>query len=1039
MSIYKSAVKKPITTMMVFVAIIVFGIYSLTRLPVDLYPEVELPGISVLTLYPGANSSEIEVNVSKIVENSLNAIDNLKEIHSSSRDNMSIVTIEFEWGSNLDEAANDVRNSLEFIKKRLPDGAETPVIYKFNSSMMPILFFAITADENYLGLEKLLEERVVNQLNRIEGVGSIGLSGMVEREIYVEVDPVKLDAFNLSVEAVGAMIQAENINMPAGSVKMGDMDYNLKVEGEFIESSQIENITLGSFMGQTIKIKDVAVVKDTIKEITLDEKINGKNAVRMMVQKQSGANTVKVAKEVRKELEEIQKTLPPDVVIEPVIDSSEFISNSINNLSETLLYAFAFVVLIVLFFLGRWRATFIIVLTIPISLIVAFIFLGITGSSINIISLTSLSIAIGMVVDDAIVVLENIAKHIDRGSSPREAAIYATNEVWLAVIVTTIVVVAVFMPLTLVKGMTGVLFKELGWLVTITVTTSTFVAISLTPMLSSKLLKLHPPRKNRFSYDRTIKVFLDKVDILYEKSIRFVLKRKKMTLLISFLIFAATMFLIPRLGTEFIPIADQSRIGLVVDLQMGLRVEETQKVARQIEGIISSKYPEVRLVSTSSGADESGGISSIWWGSAGSHIINMNIRLVPTSERERSCWDIGDDLRSELDKIPEINDYKVSYSGDLGMMGDNTINVEIYGYDFEATDRVANEIAEKLKDLETASDVQISRDKLQPELEFVIDKEKMALYNLNTASVSMALRNRVLGFTATQFREDGDEFDIVVRYNEEARNSISDIENIIVTNQQGVKVRLGDIGEVKETWLPPSIDHKRRERIVTVSVVPFKTSLGDLANDIQAVISEIDKPSEILVNVAGAYKDQQESFQDIGFLMLISLILVYIVMASQFESFSVPFIIMFSIPFSFSGVVLALWITGTNLSIIAALGAVLLIGIVVKNAIVLVDFINLMRDRGYAMTEAIALSGKSRLRPVLMTALTTGLGMLPLALSTGDGSEIWTPMGISVIGGLLFSTFLTLIVVPVAYAIIERPGRRRKKKKAYQEEYDFMD
>ncbi|MFY9590997.1 MAG: efflux RND transporter permease subunit, partial [Bacteroidales bacterium] len=546
MSIYKSAVKKPITTMMVFVAIIVFGIYSLTRLPVDLYPEVELPAISVLTLYPGANSSEIEVNVSKIVENSLNAIDNLKEIHSSSRDNMSIVTIEFEWGSNLDEAANDVRNSLEFIKKRLPDGAETPVIYKFNSSMMPILFFAITADENYLGLEKLLEERVVNQLNRIEGVGSIGLSGMVEREIYVEVDPVKLDAFNLSVEAVGAMIQAENINMPAGSVKMGDMDYNLKVEGEFIESSQIENITLGSFMGQTIKIKDVAVVKDTIKEITLDEKINGKNAVRMMVQKQSGANTVKVAKEVRKELEEIQKTLPPDVVIEPVFDSSEFISNSINNLSETLLYAFAFVVLIVLFFLGRWRATFIIVLTIPISLIVAFIFLGITGSSINIISLTSLSIAIGMVVDDAIVVLENIAKHIYRGSSPREAAIYATNEVWLAVIVTTLVVVAVFMPLTLVKGMTGVLFKELGWLVTITVTTSTFVAISLTPMLSSKLLKLHPPRKNRFSYDRTIKVFLDKVDIFYEKSIRFVLKRKKMTLLISFLIFAGTMFLIPR-------------------------------------------------------------------------------------------------------------------------------------------------------------------------------------------------------------------------------------------------------------------------------------------------------------------------------------------------------------------------------------------------------------------------------------------------------------------------------------------------------------
>ncbi|MCK9499446.1 MAG: efflux RND transporter permease subunit [Bacteroidales bacterium] len=1038
MSIYKSAVTKPITTMMIFVALIVFGVYSLTRLPVDLYPEVELPAITVLTLYPGANANEIEVNVSKLLENSLNAIENLKEIHSSSKDNMSVVTIEFEWGSNLDEAANDVRNSLEFVKKSLPDGAETPVIYKFNSSLMPILFFAVTADENYLGLEKLLEERVVNQLNRIDGVGSIGLSGMAEREIYVEVDPVKLDAMNLTVEMVGAMIQAENINIPAGNVKMGEMDYNLKVEGEFVESSQIENITLGSFMGQTIKIKDVAVVKDTIKELTLDEKVNGKNAVRMMVQKQSGANTVKIAKEVRLELEAIQKTLPPDVVIEPIFDSSEFISDSISNLTETLMYAFLFVILVVLFFLGRWRATFIIVLTIPISLIVAFIFLGITGSSINIISLTSLSIAIGMVVDDAIVVLENIAKHIDRGSSPREAAIYATNEVWLAVIVTTLVVVAVFMPLTLVKGMTGVMFKELGWLVTITVVTSTLAAITLTPMLSSKLLRLNPPSKKRFSYDRTIKVFLDWLDKFYEKSIRFVLKRKRTALLVSFLIFVATMFILPNLGTEFMPIADESRVSLTIDLQTGLRVEETQKVARKIEGIIALNYPEVRLVSTSAGANESGGISSIW-GSTGSHIINMNIRLVPIDEREKSCWDIGDALRKDLDKIPEIVDYKVSYSGGMMSMGDNTINVEVYGYDFETTDEVANNIAEKLRKLPTTSDVQISRDKLKPELEFVLDKEKMAIYNLNTASVSMALRNRVLGLTATQFREDGDEFDIVVRYNKEARSSISDIENIIVTNQQGVKVRLGDIGEVKETWMPPSIDHKRRERIVTVKVTPYKTSLGDLAKDIQGIISEIDKPKEILVDIAGAYKDQQDSFKDIAFLMLISLILVYIVMASQFESFKIPLIIMFSIPFSFSGVALALWITGTNISVIAALGAVLLIGIVVKNAIVLVDFINLMRDRGYELTEAIALSGKSRLRPVLMTALTTGLGMLPLALSTGEGSEIWAPMGISVIGGLLFSTFLTLIVVPVAYAVLERPGGRRKRKKAHQDEFDFMN
>ncbi|MDD3687086.1 MAG: efflux RND transporter permease subunit [Bacteroidales bacterium] len=1038
MSIYKSAVKKPITTMMIFVAVIVFGLYSLSKLPVDLYPEIELPAITVMTIYRGANASDIETNVTKPIENSLNSIDNLKEITSISRDNMSIVTIEFEWEANLDEAANDIRNSLEFIKDNLPDGSDSPVIYKFNSSLMPILFYAVTAEESYEGIDKLLEEKVVNPLNRIEGIGSIGLSGIPEREIYVEVDPVKLEAMNLTVEMIGGMIQAENINIPAGNVKMGQMDYQLKVEGEFTESSQIENIILGSFNGQTIRIKDVAVVKDTIRDQSLDERVNGKTGIRMFVQKQSGANTVQVANEVRKQLAEIQKTLPPDVKIEPIFDSSDFISNSIDNLTETLMYAFIFVVLVVLLFLGRWRATFIIVLTIPISLIVAFIFLGVTGSSINIISLTSLSIAIGMVVDDAIVVLENIAKHIDRGSSPREAAIYATNEVWLAVIVTTLVVVAVFMPLTLVSGFTGVLFRQLGWIVTITVTTSTLAAISLTPMLSSRLLKLTTPSTKRFSYDKTIKVFLDKLDDFYERIIRYVLKRKKISLFLAFVIFAASMALIPQIGTEFIPEADQSTVTTTIELQTGLRVEETQKVARQIEAIIAEKYPEVRLVSTSAGSNDAGGVSAIW-GASGSHIINMTMKLVPISERSRSCWDIGNDLRTELDKIPEINDYKVAYSGGMQMGGDNSISVEVYGYDFDATNNVAYSIADEIRKLPTATDIQISRDEMKPELEYVLDRERMAIYNLNTATVSMALRNRVLGMTATYFREDGDEYSVVVRFDEESRNSISDIESIVVANQQGVKVRLGDIGEVKETWLPPNIDHKRRERIITVKAIPNGTSLGELAKVIQEIINKTDIPNGVLVDIGGAYKDQQESFMDLGLLMLISLILVYIVMASQFESFKIPLIIMFSIPFSFSGVVIALWLTGTNLSVIAALGAVLLIGIVVKNAIVLVDYINLMRDRGYELIEAIAMSGKSRLRPVLMTALTTGLGMLPLALSTGEGSEIWTPMGIAVIGGLLFSTFLTLIVIPIAYAILERPGGRKRRKLAHQKNFEFMD
>lgn len=1039
MSIYKSAVKKPITTMMVFVAIMVFGLYSLTKLPVDLYPEMELPAISVMTVYPGANSSEIETNVTKPIENSLNTLDKLKEITSISRDNMSIVNVEFEWESNLDEAANDIRNALEFIKDNLPDGCESPVIYKFNSSLMPIMFYAITANESYEGIEKIMEDKVVNYLNRIEGVGSIGLSGLPKREIYVEVDPVKLDAMNLTVEMVGGMIQAENINMPAGNIKMGAMDYQLKVQGEFTQSEQIKNIILGSYNGQTIRIRDVATVRDSIKDMSIDERVNGEIGIRMFIQKQSGANTVSVSKNILAELQEIQKTLPSDIKMELMFSSADFISNSIDNLTETLLFAFLFVILVVLFFLGRWRATFIIVLTIPISLITAFIFLGVTGSSINIISLTSLSIAIGMVVDDAIVVLENITKHIERGSSPREASIYATNEVWLAVIVTTLVVVAVFLPLTLVSGLTGVLFRQLGWIVTITTVTSTIAAISLTPMLSSKLLKLNPISKRKFSYDNIIRKFLDKLDNAYERIIRFVLRRKISSMIVAVLIFFGTMMIVPKIGTEFIPEADQSRVSASIKLQTGTRVEETSIISKDIEEIIARKYPEAILVSTSAGSDDSGGISSLW-GASGSHVINVSIKLNSVKDRKRSCWDIGDDFGKELEKIPEISNYNISYSAGMGgQMGDNSIKIEVFGYDFDVTNNLASEIADKIKGIESARNVQISRDELKPELEFVLDEDKMALYGLNTASVSMVLRNRVSGLTATKFREEGEEYDVIVRLTEENRNSISDIESIIVTNQQGIKVRLGDIGEVKETFLPPNIDHKRRERIVSVSVTPFGTSLGDLANEIKEVIDDVEIPNGILVDIGGAYKDQQESFMDLGLLMLLALVLVYIVMASQFESFKMPLIIMFSIPFSFSGVVLALWITNTNLSIIAALGAVLLIGIVVKNAIVLVDYINLMRDRGYKLYDAIAISGKSRLRPVLMTALTTGLGMLPLALSSGEGSEIWSPMGISVIGGLIFSTFLTLIVIPVIYAVLVRPGSRSRKRLAHQKEFSFMD
>ena len=1036
MSIYGNAVKKPITTIMIFLAVIVFGIYSLVNLPIDLYPEIEFPAITVFTTYGGASASDIETNISEPIEDALNTIDNLKQIQSVSRDNISVVTLEFEYETDLSEAANDIRDALSFVEDELPEDAEKPMIFKFSSSMMPIAMFAITADKSYEGIEKTLEEKIINPLNRIEGIGSISLMGTPIREVDIQINPRKLEAYNLTVEQIGSILQAENLNMPTGNIKMGQLNYPLRVEGEFKKSDVIKNIVLGNYNGQAIYLKDVASVRDSIKEMTIDEKINGKQGVRMMIMKQSGANTVKIAKEVNEKMVALEKDLPSDIKIHSIFDSSEFIKGSINNLTKTLMFALLFVTLVVLLFLGRWRATFIIVLTIPISLIVSFIFLHLTGSSINIISLSALSIAIGMVVDDAIVVLENIAKHIDRGSSPREAAIYATNEVWLAVIVTTLTVVAVFFPMTMIGGMTGVLFRQLGWIVTITVTTSTLAAITLTPMLSSKMLKLISRKsgEKKFSYNNIILPAFDKLDNWYGRALKWSLHHKRLITLVSFLIFFGSLFLAGRLGTEFMPQTDEGRISLEVELQPGTRVEKTTELARKIDKILD-KIPEVDLVSTSAGTDENAGMIAIFM-STGSNIINYTIRLTDLEERERSVWDIAEELRTELAQLPAVMNYNITF-GSSAMAG-TTVDVEIYGYDLEKTTLLANSVADKLKNIKGARDIQISREKAKPELRVDLDREKMSAVGLNTAMVSTALYNRVAGLTASQFREDGEEYDIVIRFKEEFRNSISDLENIALQTTSGKVVRLGEIGTIKEYWAPPNIERKRRERIVTVSATPYKTSLGELAKNMQAEIDKMDVPKDVLVEIGGAYEDQQDSFKDLAMLLLLSLVLVYLVMASQFESLKMPFIIMFSIPFAFTGVILALYFTNTTLSVIAGLGAIMLVGIVVKNAIVLVDYINLMRDRGYELDTAIVESGKSRLRPVLMTALTTILGMLPLALSTGEGSEIWSPMGISVIGGLVFSTIITMIIVPVIYRIFASKGERDKKKNV-RSKFKFMD
>jgi len=1040
MSIFKKAVNNPITTMMVFVGVIVLGIYSFVKIPLDLFPELDPPFVSVLTVYSGANASEIETKVTRPLEDVFNTIGNLKEITSVSSDNLSVINLEFNWEVDLNEATNDIRDAVDMIFNALPEGVERPRLFKFNLSMFPIAFYAITARESYEGLEKILEERLINQLNRIEGIGSVSLIGIPRRQIHVEVDPNRLQAFNLSIEQIGNVIRAENMNLPSGNLKMGLMDYQLRVQGEFSESHELNDIVVGHFRGSSVLLSDVATIRDGLRESTLEERINGETGVRMFVMKQSGANTVNIANEVRNTIAAQQDDLPPDIEIREILDTSHFISDSVSNLSRTLLWALFFVTLVVLFFIGKLRATFIVMIIIPISLIVAFIYLFISGGSLNIISLASISIALGMVVDDAIVVLENISRHIERGTSPREAAIYATNEVWLSVIVTTLVIVAVFFPLTLVGGMTGVLFKQLGWIVSITVVTSTIAAVTLTPMLASKLLGIRQTKflDGRFSHSKTIEPFLRGFENFFEKTLRVALENKWKVVLLALFVFVISLSLLRFVSTEFMPEADQGQINATIELTTGLRLEETSKIARQIENIIETRYPEKRIFAISSGSDDEGGWAALF-SESGSNVINIVMRLAPLEERGRSVWVIADDLRRQLELIPEVSNFNVmTGGGGFGGMASNTVDVEIFGFDFNTTSQLAEELKKKIAEIPGAEDVQISRNPERPELQFVIDRKKMAENGLNTTMVSTALRNRITGLTASMLRDEGNEFSIVIRYLEEFRSSISDIESFSITSPTGQSVMLGEIGEVREFWNPPNIERKSRERLVSVTAVPSGIALGDLAAEINQIIADTPIPPGVMVNVGGGFEEMVSSFMDLALLLLLSIILVFLVMASQFESFKIPFVIMFSIPFSFAGVIFILLITGTTLSVVAGLVAVLLIGIVVKNGIVLIDYINLMRDRGLPLNEAIALAGKLRLRPVLMTAGTTILAMIPLALSTGDGSEIWSPMGITLIGGLFFSTFVTLVLVPVMYAIISRRGERNKMERI-RKKFTFLD
>ena len=1031
MSIFEGAVKRPIMTALCFIAVVIFGIFSFSKLPIDLLPDIETNTIMVMTSYPGASASDIENNVTRPLENTLNSVEHLKHITSKSSENISIVTLEFEFGYDIDDLTNDVRDKLDMVASALPDDANSPIIFKFSADMIPILMLSVKAEESLPALYKILDDNIANPLARIDGVGTVSITGAPKREINIYMDPAKMEAYNIPVETVSSVIAGENRNVPGGSFDIGSNTYALRVEGEFKNPQEMLELVVGSHNGANIYLKDIARLVDSTEERTQKAFTDGTQGAMITIQKQTGGNSVAIANAVRAELPKLQKRLPKDVEIGIIVDTSENIKMTVTTLAETIAYALIFVMLVVFIFLGRWRATVIIGLTIPFSLIASFIYLLITDGSLNIISLSCLSIAIGNVVDDAIVVLENVTTHIERGSSPKSAAIHGTNEVAVSVIASTLTMLAVFFPLTMVTGMAGVLFKQLGWMMCIIMVVSTVAALSLIPMLCSNMLKLKKKQSKIFKTLYTpIAKGLDKLDNWYAKRINWAVRHRWTVLIACFGLFFLSLVCAKSIKSEFFPSQDNARVAATVKLPIGTRVEISQELAMKLTKTWNERYgKDLKVCNFRVGqADSDNTFASL--SENGSHIISFNMAFVPLTERSTSLDVICDEMRADIKKIPEVAQSNVTMGGGGGGMGGQaTASFEVYGYDFDITDRLSKELADSLRKSSSISQVNISRSDYQPEYQVEFDREKLAMHGLSLSTAATYLRNRYNGSLATYFREDGDEYDVKVRYEPTSRTSIADIENITIYSSTGKPVRIKELGKVVQRELPPTIERKDRERIVTVSaVIASGSALSDGVTDGLRIIDNMDIPSGYSIDIAGSYEDQLETTADMGVLALLIIILVFIVMAAQFESLTYPFIIMFSIPFALSGVLLALFLTGANMNVMSILGAIMLIGIVVKNGIVLIDYTMLLRERGLGIITATVRAARSRLRPILMTTLTTILGMVPLAVSQGVGAEMWRPLGIAVIGGLTISTVMTLIYTPVMYCIFGSNGIKRRRK-----------
>ncbi|MBN1526325.1 MAG: efflux RND transporter permease subunit [Candidatus Omnitrophica bacterium] len=1047
MNLPEFGVKRPVTNLMIFSAIIIIAFYSLSRLGIDLFPTIEPPVISVIAAYPGASAEDAEIKVTEPLENQLATTPGLEKITSRSMEGVSLISLKFKWGTNLDEASNDIRDRIELAKRFLPDipdEMEIPFLVKINTANIPILFCGITAEQSYPGLYDLIDKQVGDPIRQLAGVGTVQLFGGLERQINVWLDRARLEGYGFSVQNIYDVLRRENITQPVGSIKSGLTDYLLRLPGEFADPDEMDYVILGKRDNKFVYLKDVARMEDGFKEVKMIVRINKHHGLMMMIQKQTGTNTVEVAEKVKKRLKQLEKNLPADVHMFIIFDSAKDITNSIHSLTSTIRIGIILVILVIWFFLRQLAPSLIVALTLPFSLLIAFIYLFLSGKTINTISLSSLAIAAGMVVDNAIVVVDNAFRHVERGQRPSEAAIYGTSEMFLSIGASTLTTIVVFLPMLFITGFVGIMFGELAMIVTVTLLASLFTATTFSPMLCSKWIKpagstvrAKHPYLQRF-YDASER-FFKSLEERYSGALAWCLGHKKSVIYGFLAAFIFSLFLSRFVGNEFIPEEDTGDLRLTISLPLGTRLEESDSVAYRIEEIFKEEVPEARFIFVRSG--ETPGTGRVWGGGAGKHVIVGGAKLVTKSGRRRSDKEIANIVRKRIWEIPGVEKVDVATGTPIGALiagrsASKSIEVDIIGHSFDDTNRLANEIKDIVKEVPGAVDVSISREINRPELRIEVDREKAATLGLDMYTIADSMKTFVEGSTATKYREKGETYDIYVRLEDEGRSKIEDIEGLpIVSPITGKQIKLSNVAKIVETAGPVEIERQNRERIVRVECNTYKRSAGKVREDIKARLRSVPIPSDIIIDFGGEAEEQAKAFGDLTVLLLLGVSLVYMVMAAQFESLLDPFIVMFSIPFTFTGVILALLVTRMTLNVISFLGMVMLMGIVVNNAIVLISYINILRARGHTLIEAITMGGRDRLRPVLMTTITTLAGLLPLAFFRGEGSESWQPLGITMLGGLSVSTLITLLFVPTLYAVFEMRLKKEKKRKRLFERF----